>query len=79
MRILSAFRRPRLIICKEDGMQTIRLDVDALEIRSFVTTKPEVVKGEMAPTDLGSAVSETNGVYLCKSCGPCCNWTAQRN
>ena len=53
-------------------MQTIRLDVEALEIKSFATTKQNVVKGDMAPTDLGSAVSETNGVYLCKSCGPCC-------
>ena len=52
-------------------MQTIRLDVEALEIKSFVTTKKDAAKSE-APTDLGSAVSETNGVYLCKSCGPCC-------
>lgn len=72
-RIFSAFRRTRPIICKGDWMQTIRLDVDALEIRSFVTTKQDVGKSEMARTEFcGSAVSETNGVVLCKSCGPCC-------
>jgi hypothetical protein len=52
-------------------MQTIRLDVDALEIKSFATTK-NAAESELAPTTLGSAVSETNGVYQCKSCGPCC-------
>jgi hypothetical protein len=61
-------------------MQTIRLNIEALEIRSFATTRGPAVKNEAAPTDIGSAVSETNGVYICKSCGPCCNWTAaQRN
>lgn len=56
-------------------MQTIRLDVEALEVRSFATTKFEALKTDVraAPTDFcGSAVSETNGVYICKSCGPCC-------
>ena len=56
-------------------MQTIRLNLDALEINSFVTTsaKEFAVPRDAAPTDFcGSAVSETNGVYICKSCGPCC-------
>lgn len=55
-------------------MQTIRLNVEALEVRSFATTQQQDrVKSELAPTDFcGSAVSETNGVYICKSCGPCC-------
>jgi hypothetical protein len=54
-------------------MQTLRLDVDALEIRSFATTEQDAANFEFAPSDLcGSAVSETNGVVICKSCGPCC-------
>jgi hypothetical protein len=55
-------------------MQTIRLNVEALEVKSFTTTNFEALKGDqLAPTDFcGSAVSETNGVYICKSCGPCC-------
>lgn len=59
---------------QEDGMQqAIRLDVDKLEVRSFITVKQDTARSELAPTDFcGSAVSETNGVYLCKSCGPCC-------
>jgi hypothetical protein len=51
-------------------MQTIRLDIDALEVRSFATTKHEA-NGAPDPADR-SAVSATNGVVLCKSCGPCC-------
>jgi hypothetical protein len=54
-------------------MQTIRLNVDAIEVKSFATTKHENLKSNLAPTDFcGSAASETNGVYICKSCGPCC-------
>lgn len=54
-------------------MQTIRLNVDAIEVKSFTTTKHENLKSDLAPTGFcGSAVSETNGVNLCKSCGPCC-------
>jgi hypothetical protein len=55
-------------------MQTIRLDVDKIEVRSFMTTTwQNAPRNEVAPTDFcGSAVSETNGVAICKSCGPCC-------
>ncbi|WP_420127635.1 hypothetical protein [Longimicrobium sp.] len=55
-------------------MRTIRLNVDALEVNSFTTSFPDPARGNaMAPTDYcGSAVSETNGVAICKSCGPCC-------
>ena len=52
-------------------MQTIRLDVEALEVKSFATTKHEAANSDPDPADR-SAISETNGVYLCKSCGPCC-------
>lgn len=57
-------------------MQTIRLNLEALEVNSFVTTatKQFTVPRNAAPTDFcGSAVSETNGYAICKSCGPCCN------
>jgi hypothetical protein len=54
-------------------MKTIRLDVDALEIHSFATGEQDAGASGLAPSDLcGSAVSETNGVVNCKSCGPCC-------
>jgi hypothetical protein len=56
---------------QEDGMQTIRLNVDALKVNSFTTTD-DAAQNAFAPTDLGSAVSETDGVAICKSCGPCC-------
>lgn len=53
-------------------MQTIQLNVDALKVHSFATTREDALDAAMAPTDIGSAVSETNGVVICKSCGPCC-------
>lgn len=55
-------------------MRKIQLDPDALEVRSFMTTRwQDTPCNEFAPTDFcGSAVSETNGVAICKSCGPCC-------
>lgn len=60
-------------------MQTIRLNVDALEVSSFTTTKAHAAGRAEAPTDFctlaggcTSAVSETDGVRACKSCGPCC-------
>jgi hypothetical protein len=52
-------------------MQTIQLKLDALEVKSFVTTQVEAPQN--APTYITSAVSETDGVVNCKSCGPCCN------
>jgi hypothetical protein len=57
-------------------MQTIRLNVDALKVKSFTTTVNDPARAVLFATALcttiGSAVSETNGVYQCKSCGPCC-------
>ena len=54
-------------------MQTIRLNVDSLKIKSFVTSASDKAgAADVAPTYITSAVSETNGVYQCKSCGPCC-------
>lgn len=59
-------------------MQTIRLNVEALEITSFTTTNEPVEVRALAPTDIcsapicTSAVSETDGIRQCKSCGPCC-------
>jgi hypothetical protein len=52
-------------------MKTIQLNVDALKVNSFATTAAEA-HNVIAPTDLGSAVSETDGIAICKSCGPCC-------
>jgi hypothetical protein len=57
----------------EDAMRTIRLNVDALEIKSFITGAPDTAHArDMAPTYITSAVSETDGMFQCKSCGPCC-------
>ncbi len=54
-------------------MRKIQLNPDALEVRSFSTTAlDETPNQEMAGTTLCSAVSETDGVFQCKSCGPCC-------
>lgn len=54
-------------------MQTIQLNVDALKVSSFTTTSREVDQNAIARTELcGSAVSETDGIAICKSCGPCC-------
>lgn len=55
-------------------MKTMRLNLDALKVSSFATSRDVVVRTVAAPTDLcGSAVSATNGVAICKSCGPCCS------
>lgn len=51
-------------------MQTIRLNIDALKVSSFTTQ--DGAQLTMLPTDIGSAVSETDGIAICKSCGPCC-------
>lgn len=59
-------------------MKTIQLNVDALAVKSFTTlnTNFGAVQNAFARTDyctqLTSGVSETDGVYNCKSCGPCC-------
>lgn len=54
-------------------MRKIQLNPDALEVRSFSTAAlDETPSQEMARTEFCSAVSETNGVVQCKSCGPCC-------
>lgn len=54
-------------------MPTIRLNVDALEIKSFATTTQDATaENALAATTFCSAVSETNGVFQCKTCGPCC-------
>lgn len=52
-------------------MKTIQLNVDALEVRSFATTRDEAQQ-TAADSYLTSAVSETDGMVQCKSCGPCC-------
>ncbi|HYW13326.1 MAG TPA: hypothetical protein VE871_15310 [Longimicrobium sp.] len=66
-------------------MKKIRLDVEALRVQSYPTTDPEwseggTVDGHQQGTvwvcsgqlTCASACSETNGVAVCKSCGPCC-------
>lgn len=53
-------------------MPTIRLNVDALQVSSFATTQDTAAEHALAGTQLCSAVSETDGVVQCKSCGPCC-------
>ena len=66
-------------------MKKIRLDVEALRVQSYSTTGSEepgggTVHGLQQATVLvcsgyatcASACSETNGVNICKSCGPCC-------
>ncbi len=59
-------------------MKTIQLNVDALNVHSFTTTNAPFRAAENAfartdyCTQLTSGVSETDGVYNCKSCGPCC-------
>ena len=58
-------------------MQTIRLNVDTLRVTSFPTTKNRAGGSVLARTEyctvLTSGVSETDGVFNCKSCGPCCS------
>jgi hypothetical protein len=58
-------------------MQTIQLNVDALKVISFTTTKNRAGGSVLARTEyctvLTSGVSETDGVFNCKSCGPCCS------
>jgi hypothetical protein len=60
-------------------MKSIQLNVDALTVHSFTTTTTSpfrAAENAFARTDYctvaTSGVSETNGVYNCKSCGPCC-------
>lgn len=66
-------------------MKKIRLNVDVLKVQSYPTTGPEwpeigTVHGQQQATVLvcsgqvtcASACSETNGMFACKSCGPCC-------
>ena len=59
-------------------MKTIQLNVESLTVRSFTTTHAtsRAVEKAFARTDyctvLTSGVSETDGVFNCKSCGPCC-------
>jgi hypothetical protein len=58
---------------QEDAMRKIQLNPDALEVRSFSTTALDTTPNQdVARTELCSAVSETDGVFQCKSCGPCC-------
>jgi hypothetical protein len=67
-------------------MRKTHLDFDKLQVTSFATTAERgpargTVHGQDAaafdvttltePT-AASACSWTNGVYACKSCGPCC-------
>jgi hypothetical protein len=44
--------------------------MDALKVSSFPTSSDG--QNALVPTDIGSAVSETDGIAICKSCGPCC-------
>jgi hypothetical protein len=57
-------------------MQTIRLNIDALNVKSFTTASKHALENVLARTEyctvLTSGVSATDGVYNCKSCGPCC-------
>jgi hypothetical protein len=66
-------------------MKKIRLNVEGLQVQSYVTSEPEwseagTVHGQQQGTVLvcsghvtcASACSETNGAAPCKSCGPCC-------
>ncbi|MBV9109635.1 MAG: hypothetical protein JO306_09545 [Gemmatimonadetes bacterium] len=63
----------------------IRLDVDRLHVQSYPTTVAESVAGGTvhAREDVTtspcsgyatclSACSATDGVHICKTCGPCC-------
>ena len=67
-------------------MRKIRLDLDALAVQSYPTT-PErgerhgtvygweatlLVEGCSGHATCASACSATDGVAICKSCGPCC-------
>ena len=66
-------------------MKKIRLNVEALRVQSYSTTGAEgpeggTVHGLQEPTIVvcsgyatcASACSETDGIRICKSCGPCC-------
>jgi hypothetical protein len=66
-------------------MKKIRLNIERLQVQSYPTTEPQwtkagTVHGQQQATVLvcsghatcASACSETNGVVICKSCGPCC-------
>ena len=61
----------------------IRMDLDELRVESFSTTAPEETqRGTVHGYELtaacsgyltcASACSMTNGVAVCKTCGPCC-------
>lgn len=60
-------------------MRKIQLNVDTLEVKSFTTSADAVgteeeralIDGLRFITEM-SACSWTNGVAVCKSCGPCC-------
>jgi hypothetical protein len=66
-------------------MKKIRLNVEALRVQSYSTTGAEwpeggTVHGQQQATILvcsgyatcASACSATDGIRICKSCGPCC-------
>ena len=66
-------------------MRKLHLDVEALQVVSFATSSADAPRGtvlgqdgaahpallELAVTD-ASACSWTNGVFACKTAGPCC-------
>ena len=60
-------------------MKKIRLDIDALRVQSCPTTDAEWPEGGTVDghqysgyATCASACSATNGIVICKSCGPCC-------
>ncbi len=68
-------------------MKKVRLDLDALSVQSYPTTtrrgdaRGTVYGWEVSRLADGcasgnatclSACSATNGIVICKSCGPCC-------
>ncbi|HEU0052435.1 MAG TPA: hypothetical protein VFQ39_04625 [Longimicrobium sp.] len=64
-------------------MKKIRLDLDTLEVASFSVSEEHEGEGGTVHArqtivvcsghaTCASACSETNGIAICKSCGPCC-------
>ena len=57
-------------------MKTIQLNIDTLQVHSFTTTSTHSAENALGRTAyctaITSGVSETDGVFNCKSCGPCC-------
>jgi hypothetical protein len=66
-------------------MKKIKLAVEELRVQSYATTGGEwadggTVHGQQQATirvcsghvTCASACSETDGVFVCKTCGPCC-------